>query len=136
MIAAVNAASRSIMNVKGISWVGVKTPRFDEMVRFLEQVIGLRVSVADSDFRMFRLPDGDQFEVFGPAGPDPPAQFARNRLVAGFLVDDIDHATQELLASGVELIGPLVRTKSGYAWQHFRAPDGNVYELAYDPAHR
>ncbi len=29
------------MNVKGISWVGVKTGRFDEMVRFLEQVIGL-----------------------------------------------------------------------------------------------
>ncbi len=41
MIAAVNAGSRSIMNVKGISWVGVKTGRFDEMVRFLEQVIGL-----------------------------------------------------------------------------------------------
>ena len=50
-------------------------------------------------------------------------------MVAGFLVDNVEQARQELLSAGIELIGPLVKAEEGYAWQHFRAPDGNVYEL-------
>jgi hypothetical protein len=49
-------------------------------------------------------------------------------------VGDIEQARQELIDAGVELIGPLRTMENGYAWQHFRGPDGNVYELTYDPA--
>jgi len=35
---------------------------------------------------------------------------------------------------GVELLGELRAMPDGYAWQHFRAPDGHVYELTADPS--
>ena len=122
------------MNVIGIAWVGVKTSKFREMNLFTTQVMGLKLFAEERDFRAFHLPNGDTFELFGPKGPDPPQQFATNKVIAGFLVDNIEEARRELVSSGIELVGPLVRTKEGYAWQHFRAPDGNVYELTYNPA--
>ena len=120
------------MNVRGIAWVGVKTRRFDTMGRFATKVLGLKQLASEKDFMAFQLPNGDKFEIFGPTGPDPPQQFAGNKVVAGFLVEDIEQARNELVSAGIELVGPLVRTKDGYAWQHFRAPDGNVFELTYD----
>lgn len=60
------------MNVRGIAWVGVKTSRFEEMNRFVTKVLGLRSFGEARDFRGFRLPNGDKFELFGPNGPDPP----------------------------------------------------------------
>ena len=123
------------MKVKGISWLGAKTVKFGEMAEFLENVLGLTAADTQPDFRVYRLPDGDTFELFGPAAKDPPHQFARNHLVAGFLVDDTGQARAALLRAGVELLGPTERGLGGYAWQHFRAPDGNVYELAFDPTH-
>ena len=128
-----NDGENASVNVRGISWVGVKTSKFEEMNRFVTRVMGFNSFAESRDFRAFRLPNGDKFELFGPAGPDPPEQFARNKVEAGFLVDDIDRARKELVSAGIELIGPLVRDKDGYAWQHFRAPDGNAYELTYDP---
>ncbi len=44
--------------------------------------------------------------------------------VAGFAVRDLPVAVAELRKAGVELLG-----EPGPAWQHFRGPDGNVYEL-------
>jgi hypothetical protein len=37
-------------------------------------------------------------------------------------------------APGVELLGDLQVLADGYAWQHFRAPDGHVYEISAEPA--
>lgn len=121
------------MNVQGITWVGVKTSKFEEMCSFATQALGLKLSAEERDFLVFHLPNGDTFELFGPSGPDPPSQFAKNKVMVGFLVDDIDQARRELVSFGIELIGPLVRTEEGYAWQHFRTPDGTVFELTYDP---
>jgi catechol 2,3-dioxygenase-like lactoylglutathione lyase family enzyme len=117
----------------GVSWVGVKTDRFDEMATFFREVTGLEAIAERPDFTVFRLPDGDQLEIFGPQGPNPAEQFAHNQVVAGFLVDDIELATKELRDAGVEMIGDRGEGRDGYAWQHFRAPDGKVFELCYDP---
>ena len=66
-----------------------------------------------------------------------PWLFERNSVVAGFLVDDMHAARDELApAPGVELLGELNVMPGGYAWQHFRAPDGLVYELTADPSAR
>ncbi len=60
---------------------------------------------------------------------------AVNPVVAGFLVDDIETARDELARTpGVELLGELRVMPDGYAWQHFRAPDGHVYELTAGPS--
>jgi len=74
-------------------------------------------------------------ELFGSASvADGPWMFASNPVVAGFLVDNIETARDELAqAPGVELLGDLRVMPDGYAWQRFRAPDGHVYELTAEP---
>jgi catechol 2,3-dioxygenase-like lactoylglutathione lyase family enzyme len=123
------------VKVKGVSWVGVKTRDFDKALVFFTRIMGLPPRVARKDFVVFRMADGSQLEVFGPRGPDPPGQFASNPVVIGFKVEDIEAACRELQVAGVELIGPTRRdSRSGGSWQHFRGPDGLVYELNCTPS--
>ncbi len=122
------------MRIEGISWAGDRTHSFERQRRFVEQILGLSVAHEASDFVVFKLPNGDTFEIFGPRAPNPPEQFSRNEIVIGFRVDDIDRAREELSSAGIELLGPIQQDRpGGHAWQHFRAPDGKVYELCYDP---
>src|SRR4051794_12083095 len=125
------------MEVKGIRWLGVGTERIAEMRSFATEVLGLRVSGEDrEDFVVLAMADGTTLELFGSAAAaDGPWLFGSNPVVAGFLVDDIRAARDELACTpGVELLGDLRVVEGGYAWQHFRAPDGHVYELTADPA--
>lgn len=122
------------MVVKAIRWVGVRTNRYEEMRAFALDVLGLEARSESADFLETVAANGDKFEIFGPRGPQPAVQFGTNPVVAGFLVDDIRAASTELAAAaGVELLGELEVMDDGYAWQHFRAPDGHVYELTCDP---
>jgi predicted enzyme related to lactoylglutathione lyase len=121
------------VKVLGISWVGLKTSDFAQGRRFFSEVLGLEFTYEKPDFAMARLPDGDKFELFGPEGPDPEPQFRNNAVVAGFWVEDFEGAREELLASGVELLGDAKGEPGGYRWQHFRAPDGKIFEVISDP---
>jgi hypothetical protein len=125
------------VEVKGIRWLGVGTERVSVMRSFAIDVLGFRVAGEDTEhFVELEMPDGAKFELFGrPAVAESPWLFESNTVVAGFLVDDIEAARDELAqAPNVELLGELHRLPDGYAWQHFRAPDGHVYELTADPA--
>ena len=122
------------MKIAGIAWVGVRTNSFESMKHLAEQTLGLSAVHESPDFVVYRLPNGDKFEIFGPKSPFAPEQFARNEVVCGFRVDDIDRAREELQAAGIELLGPVHRDgPGGYAWQHFRMPDGKVFEITYEP---
>ncbi len=123
------------MRVRGISWVGVKTDSYQRMRDFFAEVVGVAVDYEKPDFAVFRFPNGDKLEIFGPAADDPAEQFAVEKVVASLLVDDIDEAVEALRAAGVELIGTSHAGGDGYVWQHFRAPDGKVFELVRDPRH-
>jgi catechol 2,3-dioxygenase-like lactoylglutathione lyase family enzyme len=120
------------MRVKGVCWVGVKTDQYASMVTFFRDILGLEAIAERDDFLVFRMPDGDQVEIFGPNGPNPVEQFAHEQVVAGLLVDDIEIAIAELRAAGIELIGE-ANASGGYSWQHFRAPDGKVFDICRDP---
>ena len=120
------------MKVKAISWVGVSTDTPDVMAGFFRDVLKLPVAVDEPSFAVFELPSGDKVEVFGPDAPAPDYQFASNPVVVGFLVDDIDAATAALREAGVEVLGDKETAGDDYAWQHFRGPDGRIYELTYD----
>jgi catechol 2,3-dioxygenase-like lactoylglutathione lyase family enzyme len=125
------------MKVKGVRWVGVDTDRLPEMRAFATDVLGLRVAGEDrEDFVELEMADGAKLELFGSAAvADGPWLFASNPVVVGFFVDDIEAARDELARTpGVELLGDLRNLPDGYAWQHFRAPDGCVYELTAEPA--
>ena len=120
------------MKIKALVWMGIKTNTFQEMEHFLQDVMGLQPIHHAQDFVVFQLPNKDQVEVFGPQGPNQ--HFAPDSIVCGFLVEDIHQARQELVQAGIELIGPLQEDKpGGYAWQHFRGPDGKFYELTQNP---
>jgi catechol 2,3-dioxygenase-like lactoylglutathione lyase family enzyme len=80
---------------------------------------------------MLKLPDASKVEVFGP-DTDINRHFTTGP-VAGFLVDDVQAATAELRSAGVEILFDSGLDDSGNAWVHFRAPDGNLYELTQDP---
>ncbi|GAA4604857.1 catechol 2,3-dioxygenase-like lactoylglutathione lyase family enzyme [Actinoplanes octamycinicus] len=121
------------MRIRRISWLGVKTDSYQETRDFFADVAGLDVAYEKPDFAVFRMADGDLLEVFGPDADDPPEQFAAEKVVAGLLVDDIDEATATLRAAGIELLGPQQSGSDGYRWQHFRLPDGKVFELSTGP---
>jgi catechol 2,3-dioxygenase-like lactoylglutathione lyase family enzyme len=124
------------MEVKGVRWIGVETDRLSDMRAFATEVLGLRVVGEDTaEFVELGMADGAKLELFGSAAvADGPWLFASNPVVAGFLVDDIKAAREELIRTpGVELLGDLRILPDGYAWQHFRAPDGHVYELTAEP---
>jgi len=117
------------MKVLGLVWLGTRTDRFHEMAGFLESTMGLTLAASVDGYREYKLPNADVVELFGP--DDAEKGHFTTGPVAGFLVSDIDTAREELRGAGVEIIGEVHRTGS-YAWQFFRAPDGNVYELVED----
>ena len=125
------------MKVKRIRWLGVGTERVPQMRSFAIDVLGMEVRGADTEqFVELATADGSKFELFGPAAVgDSPWLFESHQVVAGFLVDDLEAARDELArAPDVELLGELRVLPGGYAWQHFRGPDGHVYELTADPS--
>jgi catechol 2,3-dioxygenase-like lactoylglutathione lyase family enzyme len=115
--------------VRGIAWVGTRTAHYDEMVAFARDVLGLPPEHRGAGNVAFTLPNGDQFEVFAPDnGGRPPFDAP----VAGLLVEDIEAARAAFEAQGVVFLNPIDRYRD-VAWTHFRAPDGNVYEITSRP---
>lgn len=116
------------MRVKGLVWLGVRTDKHGPLAAFFSELLGLQV-VHDEPGSMVVLeaPNGDVVEIFFDPG-DEEHSFFTTGPVAGFLVDDVNQARAELEAAGVELLGEIGRSDD-YAWQHFRGPDGNVYEV-------
>ena len=122
------------MQIIKLAWVGTRTRQAEPTVAFFRDVLGLRLDLDLDGFWMLRLPDGSKVEVFAPDSP-----FNRHFTtgpVAGFLVDDVFTGAEELRAAGAEILLEPVIDDSGNAWVHFRAPDGNIYELTQDPGVR
>jgi glyoxylase I family protein len=112
-------------------WVGTRTENAGPTVAFFHDVLGLRLELDQPGFWMMKLPDGSKVEVFGPDS-DVNRHFTTGP-VAGFLVDDVQSAAEELRSANAEILfGPVI-DPSGNAWVHFRAPDGNIYEFTQDP---
>ena len=119
------------MHVAKLAWVGTRTEEPDATVAFFRDVLGLRVDLQRPGFWMLKLPDGSKVEVFGPDSPIN--RHFTTGPVAGFLVDDVAAAADELRTAGAEILFESGVDDSGNAWVHFRAPDGNVYEVTQDP---
>jgi catechol 2,3-dioxygenase-like lactoylglutathione lyase family enzyme len=114
------------MEPKGLVWLGTRTRNFDDTVRFFGDTLGPRKSHEEPDFTVFRLPNGDKVEVFGPG--DREHEHFDTGPVAGFLVDDVREA-REPRAAEITFLGSVQEAGDGGSWSHFRGPDGNVYEV-------
>ncbi|MCI4347811.1 MAG: VOC family protein [Thermoplasmata archaeon] len=119
------------MKILGLDWVGTRTSHFRETVAFFEQILGLPVGKRQDDFVRLDLPDSSVVEVFGPGDEDH--LFFTTGPAVGFLVGDIREAVTELAGEGIELLGPTGGEGGDARWQHFRAPDGCVYEVVENP---
>jgi catechol 2,3-dioxygenase-like lactoylglutathione lyase family enzyme len=119
------------MRIVKLAWVGTRTGNAAPTVAFFREVLGLRLELSRPGFWMLKLPDGGKVEVFGPDS-EINRHFTTGP-VAGFLVDDVQDAIAELRSAGVEILLVSAVDDSGNAWVHFRAPDGNIYELTQDP---
>jgi len=99
------------MNVKGLIWLGTKTERFPDMVRFYEEVLGLSPDIKETDFAVYRLPGGETLEVFGPtAGHDSLCDRAGGRLLGR-------RCSKHTCRNGGE--GDRLHWPNGYRWGIF-----------------
>lgn len=113
------------MDVRRLGWSGTRTAQAEQLADFYQHVLQLNLVYTEPGFWVFKLPDGRNVEVFSPDYPGKD-HFTTGPVV-GFAVTDLPAAVEELRTAGVELVG-----EPGPTWQHFRAPDGNVYELVAD----
>lgn len=120
------------MKIKGLIWLGTRTSKFDAMLNLYHNVMGLSITHQETGFVVMDLPNGDKVEIFGD---DSRYNTFFTHPVAGFLVDNIAAARAEMESQGIEFIGPIETAEDGYAWSHFRAPDGFIYEITYSPKH-
>ena len=114
------------MQVKGLTWLGLRTTQFEEMVKFFRDVMGMQPIRDDPEIAGFQLTNGTQLELYRPE--EPFHAFFTTGPVVAFWVDDVDTARATMEAAGIEFIGPIQRAGKT-RWNHFRAPDGTVFEI-------
>jgi catechol 2,3-dioxygenase-like lactoylglutathione lyase family enzyme len=110
------------MRILGLTFAGTSTANRTAMTQFLSNTLGMRrVVVAGVEADLFELDDGAHFAV---ASPDTMGDSSRS---IGFLVDDLA-AVRSAVESDGYWVGDI--TSNEIEWYcHFRAPDGNLYEL-------
>lgn len=114
------------MNVTGIVWMGVRTPAFAELSHLFGSVLGMTTTHKSAGVAWFGLGDGTEIQVYDDGDVDH--TFFGTGPVIGFMVDDFAAAIDGLAAAGIELLGQ-GDANAELSWQHFRGPDGNVYEI-------
>jgi len=111
------------MRLQGITFVGTRTAARTAMAEFVQDVLGLAPTRGDGmDAEVFAMPDGSSFAVTSEHGD------AGAERTVGFLVDDVEQAATELRAAGIATDGE-VSSSARQRYVHFRAPDGQLYEL-------
>jgi len=113
--------------VLGLVFAGTGTHARPQMTAFVRDVLGLApVRVAGVEADLFDLPDGSSFAVASAGG------MGTTERSIGFLVGDIEAAVHELRALGVE-VDEEISGNGRERYVHFRAPDGQLYELVERP---
>jgi catechol 2,3-dioxygenase-like lactoylglutathione lyase family enzyme len=114
------------MKVTGIVWMGIRTTAHPEMHRLFGSVMNMGITHQSDGVTWFELPGGEEIQIYSDADRDH--TFFPSGPVIGFQVEDFGAALAELTAAGIELIGDGDGDQA-QRWQHFRGPDGNVYEI-------
>ena len=112
--------------VQSLGFLGVRTEAFDEMVALYRDILQMTPILVEPGAAWFRAADGAQVHVYGPTNDDH--DFFDAGPVVGLVVEDFDATRQAMIDAGIAFIGEPQRD-AGSAWNHYRAPDGNVYEI-------
>ena len=119
------------MRVQGITWHAL-TPddkQLAAMKKLPAEPLGLRPMMEMPGVSVFAMPNGTLLELYTPQAL-PPFGYNEGGVAFGFRVDDIEAASRAVKAAGSELLGQITQVpEMGYAYRHFRGPDGRVYGL-------
>ena len=118
------------MNLEGITWhaIVLDPEPFAATKALMTETFGLAPAMEMEGVAVFNMPNGTLLELYAPQAVP---EYGYNDAVAiGFRVDDIEAASAAVEAAGCELLGQITRVEDlGYAYRHFRGPDGRVYGL-------
>ncbi len=110
------------MKVEGLVFVGSRCTERTAMATFARDLLQITPSTIEGvDADVFVLPDRSSFVVTDAAD-------GQNERTIGFLVADLDAASAELRAAGVE-VDEEISVNDEFRYVHFRAPDNGLYEL-------
>lgn len=112
--------------VRSLRFLGIRTEAYDAMVQMYRHAFGLAPVLERPGATWFRADDGAAIHVY--AVDDEDHAFFDRGPVVGLEVDDFAAARAALVDHGIAFIGEPQRD-DGVAWNHFRGPDGNVYEI-------
>ena len=118
------------MQTNGITWhaVTLEPDVFEATKELMTGTFGLTPMMEMDGVVVFQMPDGTLLELYQPH--TVPAYGYNGAIAFGFRVDDIEAASAEIEAAGGELLGEITRVdEMGYAYRHFKGPDGRVYGL-------
>ena len=119
------------MNLEGITWhaIVLEPEPFVATKALMTETFGLAPAMEMEGVAVFNLPNGTLLELYTPQAV-PDYGYNEGGIAFGFRVDDIEAASAAVEAAGCELLGQITRVKDlGYAYRHFRGPDGRVYGL-------
>jgi catechol 2,3-dioxygenase-like lactoylglutathione lyase family enzyme len=112
--------------IQSLGFLGVRTSAFEPMTALYRDTLGLEPILERPGTAWFRAADGTQIHVYAAADADH--DFFDSGPVVGLVVDDFDATRAAMVAAGIVFIGDPQRDGDS-AWNHYRGPDGNVYEL-------
>ena len=119
------------MHVEGITWhaLTLEGEKFAAMKKLVTETLGLSTMMELPGVSVFSMPNGTILELYTPEAL-PPFGYNEGGVAFGYRVDDIEAASRAVEAAGCELLGEINRFEEmGYAYRHFRGPDGRVYGL-------
>lgn len=114
-------------DASGVGFVGLRTERFDEMVGFFRDLLGLELIHAAPGAAWFRLGRDTELHVYASGGESDHAFFTTGPVV-GLVVADVDAARDRMERAGIGFVTEIERSTAA-SWCHFRAPDGTVMEI-------
>jgi hypothetical protein len=115
-----------------VGFIGLRTDRFDDMVRFFGELLRLPTLRREPGAARFQLGEGAELHVYSVDDPDH--AFFTTGPVVGLLVDeDVGVVRERLEGAGIVFIGAVQR-EGATSWNHVEAPDGTVMELIHRAA--
>ena len=120
------------MNVGGITWTAIvlDPEPFAATKALMTGTFGLVPAMEAEGVVLFIMPNGTMLELHTPQAV-PDYGFNDGGVVFGLRVDDVEAASAAVETAGCELLGEIIRVEEmvGFAYRHFRGPDGRVYGL-------
>jgi hypothetical protein len=120
------------MRIEGITWhaVTLKSDQFTAMKNLCRQTFGLTPMIEKDGWALYPMPNGTMLDLFEQDSAMIPTYGLNEGVVFGFRIDDIETASAEIKAAGLEVLCDIHRIpEMKYAFCHFRGPDGRVYGI-------